>query len=357
MRRRAGQKRARRIGVGCHALDAQRHRADDRPVSGAPGGGLRALHAERSGRVAGRAAGPATCCWSKATTTSPASSSISPSRPGRMPRSMSARSASAPPRTASRWCWSRPMLGQGVVGAPLSKYQRYHTRICRPIGLTDGRLRAGLHLRGRAHRLRLRRQEHLRPDALPVSAAGAAALAAAHDGARLRPSDPHHLLGADRAGVRARALSDPAEGHPAGKRDRAPRNSRNPPFLALRAARLRHLAVFRGGEADHRERLRLPPHGLGHCRTRRIARLRRRARWPASRSTRSPPAPATSRSESTSPDRRTVPPSADACAPDTSARHDAEGADVRRRHQGADPDVLAAVPAGAAQVDRAWRWC
>jgi len=28
------------------------------------------------------------------------------------------------------------VLGQGVVGAPLSKYLRYHTRICRPIGLT-----------------------------------------------------------------------------------------------------------------------------------------------------------------------------------------------------------------------------
>jgi hypothetical protein len=28
-------------------------------------------------------------------------------------------------------------LGEGVVGAPLSKYNRYHTRICRPIGLTD----------------------------------------------------------------------------------------------------------------------------------------------------------------------------------------------------------------------------
>jgi hypothetical protein len=27
-------------------------------------------------------------------------------------------------------------LGEGVVGAPLSKYARYHTRICRPIGLT-----------------------------------------------------------------------------------------------------------------------------------------------------------------------------------------------------------------------------
>jgi hypothetical protein len=27
-------------------------------------------------------------------------------------------------------------LGEGVVGAPLSKYHQYHTRICRPIGLT-----------------------------------------------------------------------------------------------------------------------------------------------------------------------------------------------------------------------------
>jgi len=27
-------------------------------------------------------------------------------------------------------------LGEGVVGAPLSKYQQFHTRICRPIGLT-----------------------------------------------------------------------------------------------------------------------------------------------------------------------------------------------------------------------------
>lgn len=28
-------------------------------------------------------------------------------------------------------------LGQGVVAAPLSKYARYHTRVCRPVGLTD----------------------------------------------------------------------------------------------------------------------------------------------------------------------------------------------------------------------------
>jgi hypothetical protein len=29
------------------------------------------------------------------------------------------------------------VLGQGVVGTPLSKYKKYHTRICRPIGLTE----------------------------------------------------------------------------------------------------------------------------------------------------------------------------------------------------------------------------
>ncbi|MBM3527494.1 MAG: lipo-like protein [Alphaproteobacteria bacterium] len=28
-------------------------------------------------------------------------------------------------------------LGEGVVGAPLLKYHRFHTRICRPVGLTD----------------------------------------------------------------------------------------------------------------------------------------------------------------------------------------------------------------------------
>jgi hypothetical protein len=28
-------------------------------------------------------------------------------------------------------------LGEGVIGAPLSKYFRFHTRICRPVGLTD----------------------------------------------------------------------------------------------------------------------------------------------------------------------------------------------------------------------------
>ncbi len=116
------------------------------------------------------------------------------------------------------------VLGQGVVGSPLSKYDNFHTRICRPIGLTRDDCSTGLHLCGRAHRLRLRRQEHLRPAALSAPDAGAAALAAPHDVARLRPSDPDHLLGADRPGLRARALSDPAEDHRGSRAETARRD-------------------------------------------------------------------------------------------------------------------------------------
>ena len=53
----------------------------------------------------------------------------------------------------------------------------------------------GRALCGRAHRLRLRPEEHHRPDALlPAAAAGAGALAAAHDRARLRRADAGDLL-------------------------------------------------------------------------------------------------------------------------------------------------------------------
>ena len=43
----------------------------------------------------------------------------------------------------------------------------------------------------------------------------------------------------------------------------AARAARNPPSLALCAARFRHLALFLGGEADHRERLRVQEAALG----------------------------------------------------------------------------------------------
>ena len=116
-------------------------------------------------------------------------------------------------------------IGQGVVAAPLSKYIRLPHPHLPADQAHRGRLRARLRLCRRAHRLRLRSQEHHRPDALSVSAAGAAALAPAHDGARLRPSDPHHLLGADRAGLRERALSDPAQGDAARRARRRGRKS------------------------------------------------------------------------------------------------------------------------------------
>ena len=86
-------------------------------------------------RAARLRSGPATCCWSKATTTFPASSSISPNPPGRMRRSMSGRSTGADsdgePHTLIE-----AELGIGVDSAPLSKYSRFHTRVCRPVGLT-----------------------------------------------------------------------------------------------------------------------------------------------------------------------------------------------------------------------------
>ena len=190
----------------------ERNRASHRPISAARGGRLRAVHAERSRRVA-RALRPGDVLLVEG------NNHISGVIKYLTQSTWSHAALYVGPIGERTTADGEPLvlveanLGEGVVGAPLSKYFRFHTRICRPIGLDRRRLRAGLHLCGRAHRLRLRRQEHHRPDALPVPAAGAAALAPAHDGARLRPSDPHHLLGADRAGVRERALSDPAEDH------------------------------------------------------------------------------------------------------------------------------------------------
>ena len=243
--------------AACHELGARRHRAVVARYLEQAGARLRAFHAERSRRVARRL------------------------QPGDVLLVEGNNHISGVIKYLTQSTWSHAALyvgpigdrttddgeplvlveaniGQGVVGAPLSKYSRFHTRICRPTGLTRRRPRARLRLCRRAHRLRLRPEEHHRPAALSVSAAGAAALAAAHDVARLRPSHPHHLLGADRAGLRARALSDPAQGHAGRKRSGAPGDPGDPPFLALRAARLRHLALFRGGEADPRTRLRLP---------------------------------------------------------------------------------------------------
>ena len=148
-------------------------------------------------------------------------------------------------------------LGQGVIASPLSKYDTFNTRICRPVGLTpEDRIKRDP-LRLRAHRLFLRPQEHHRPDALlPAEPAGAGELAAAHDRARLGRADARDLLELDRAGVRVGRLSDPAGGAPG--RSREPQGDpAHPASFAVHAARFRRFAVFRGGEADDRDRIRL----------------------------------------------------------------------------------------------------
>src|ERR1700709_146010 len=76
-------------------------------------------------------------------------------------------------------------IGEGVTSAPLSKYYPYHTRLSRPLGLSS-----------------------------QVPTTPSEAVGAAHDRVRFRRSHQNHLLGPDRAGVRRRALPDPAEDHP-----------------------------------------------------------------------------------------------------------------------------------------------
>ena len=147
--------------------------------------------------------------------------------------------------------------GEGVVSAPLSKYFRFHTRICRPGRPYRGRLYDGMHVRHRAHRLRLRSEEYRRPDALSVPASGAAALAPAIDCAWFRRSVAADLFGADRGSVSRRALSDLAQDQADPQPASAGADSGNSPFLALLPARLRHFALFQRRETDHRQRLQL----------------------------------------------------------------------------------------------------
>src|SRR5580704_4951552 len=118
-------------------------------------------------------------------------------------------------------------VGEGVTSAPLSKYFPYHTRLCRPVGLS-------FEDRTTVCRYAINRigfgydTKNILFDALPDSAADPAALAAADDRVRLRRSHQNHLLGADRAGLRRRALSDPAQDHPRRQPQGAPRDPAYP---------------------------------------------------------------------------------------------------------------------------------
>ena len=102
-------------------------------------------------------------------------------------------------------------LGEGVVSAPLSKDECFHTRICRPVGLTAedravvcayaiARLGFAYDLKNIIDLMR-----YLLPLPVPRS------VPPPHDRARLGRSDAADLLGTDRGCLPRGALSDPAE--------------------------------------------------------------------------------------------------------------------------------------------------
>ena len=165
-------------------------------------------------------------------------------------------------------------IGQGVMAVPLSKYERFHTRICRPTGLTDEdcarvctyaaeRIGFDYDLKNIIDLMRYliplpvpqrwRRRMIALGSGHPTRIICSALIAQAFENVRY-PILPKVIL---------------TENEDARRGD-----SGDPPLLALRAARFRHLALFRGGQADASARLRLQGRGLGRSRHR---RRRRRA--------------------------------------------------------------------------------
>ena len=171
-------------------------------------------------------------------------------------------------------------IGQGVVAAPLSKYFRLHTRICRPAGLSaedcarvcayaTERIGFDYDLKNITDLMR-----YLMP--LPVPQRWRRSMMALGSGHPTRIICSALIAQAFET-VRYPILPKVT---PLESEERAARDAGDPPLLALRAARLRHLALFRGGEADHRERLRLQASCTGPtCQCRRPSMTRRRLRW------------------------------------------------------------------------------
>src|SRR6266568_937201 len=135
--------------------------------------------------------------------------------------------------------------------------------------LVEGGSAGGDQVHRLAHRRALRPEERVRPRALPDSdAARPGALAPPHDRLRQRRPDARHLLDSGRPGVPVGALSDPARGQVRPRRDARlqrllSRGHAHPAPQLVHAARLRHLALLRGGEAHHLQGLRLSQDRLG----------------------------------------------------------------------------------------------
>src|SRR5437667_6922594 len=135
--------------------------------------------------------------------------------------------------------------------------------------LVEGGSAGGDQVHRLAHRRALRPEERFRPRALLDSdTARPGALAPPHDRLRQRRPDARHLLDAGRPGVPVGALSDPARSQVRPRRDTRvqrllSRGRAHPAPQLVHATRLRHLALLRGGEAHHRQGLRLSPGRLG----------------------------------------------------------------------------------------------
>src|SRR5258706_10840017 len=174
-----------------------------------------------------------------------------------------------------RRCAGAPRSRRGAQSAGRSRHPVRDSRSAavRCLRHEHAHLPAGRHVEGGsaggdrvhrlAHRRALRPEERVRPRALPDSdAARPGALAPPHDRLRQRRSHARHLLDAGRPGVPVGALPDPARGQVRPRRDTRvqrmlSRGRAHPAPQLVHAARLRHLAVLRGGEAHHRQGLRL----------------------------------------------------------------------------------------------------
>ena len=163
-------------------------------------------------------------------------------------------------------------IGEGVIAAPLSKYVRYHTRICRPTGLSDeDRARVCAYATERIGfdydmKNILDLMRYLLP--LPVPQRWRRRLMSLGSGHPTRIICSA-LIAQAFENVRYPILPKVTLRR---KRIGAAGNSGDPPFFAVRAARFRHLALFRGGQAVAAEELRLQGAGLD----RPVGRLPRR---------------------------------------------------------------------------------
>ena len=154
-------------------------------------------------------------------------------------------------------------VGDGVISAPLSKYFSYHTRVCRPVGLSyedrTAVCRYAINRIGFGYDTKniLDLMRFLFP--LPVPQRWRRRMIALGSG------DPTKMICSALIAQAFDTVRYPIlpQDHARRQPCRAPRNPAYPRFLALHAARFRHLALFRNRQADHRARLRLHHAALG----------------------------------------------------------------------------------------------